>query len=83
MSYIRKQFVKRGNQTNSLRAVNTGVPQGSVIEPILFLIFIKDFVNAAPMFDYTIVYYLQRTQIFLAKIHNFWSQIKTILRKGT
>ena len=59
MIYIRKQFVKRGNQTNSLRAVNTGVPQGSVIEPILFLIFIKDFVNAAPMFDYNIGYYFQ------------------------
>ena len=83
MINIRNQFVKRGYQTNSLRVVNTGVPQSSVIGPILFLIFINDFVNAAPMFDYTIVYYLQRTQIFLAKIHNFWSQIKTILRKGT
>ena len=83
MINIRNQFVKRGNQTNSLRAVNTGVPQSSVIGPILFLIFIKDFVNAAPMFDYNIGYYLQRTQIFLAKIHYFWSQIKTILRKGT
>ena len=38
---IRKQFVKLSNQTNSLRDVNIGVPQGSVVVPIHFLIFLN------------------------------------------
>ena len=43
-SYInnRKQYVKIGNTESSLKAVRCGVPQGSTLGPLLFLLYIND-----------------------------------------
>ena len=56
-SYLssRKQFVKLSNHTSSQ-------PQGSVLGPIFFLIFINDLVKAAPMFNY--ILFADDTNIF-------------------
>lgn len=43
----RKQFVQIGNSHSSLLDISCGVPQGSTIGPLLFLLYINDMPNSA------------------------------------
>jgi hypothetical protein len=47
-SYLlnRKQCVRIGSESSAQRTINIGVPQGSNLAPILFLLYINDFPNA-------------------------------------
>jgi len=53
-SYLRnrQQYVVIGDSSSAVAEVNIGVPQGSVLGPILFLIYINDMSNCSPRLKY-------------------------------
>ena len=83
-SYLseRTQVVDFGVVSSDPARITCGVPQGSILGPLLFIIYVNDIIQASPLFSY--VMYADDTNIFLshslpyekvAEVNNGLSQI--------
>ena len=59
----RKQFVSIANTTSSLQCTSCGVPQGSVLGPLLFLLYVNDIKNSID--DCTVKLFADDTNLFV------------------
>ena len=58
----RKQYVKLHEVNSNVLPINTGVPQGSILGPLLFIIYINNFARASAIFDF--ICYADDTTLF-------------------
>jgi len=65
-SYLdhRTQFVRCASSTSTPSFIECGVPQGSVLGPILFLLYTTDLVNLVTSYDLNPRLYADDTQIY-------------------
>ena len=63
-SYLsnRSQFVQIGNTESSRKPISCGVPQGSILGPLLFILFINDLSQSSSLFSY--ILFADDTNIF-------------------
>ena len=63
-SYLenRKQYVQFDTCTSDMKSIGNGVPQGSILGPLLFFIYINDFPNSSKLFNFLM--YADDTTLF-------------------
>ena len=92
----RKQFISYDNETTEMDNITCGVPQGSILGPLLFLIYINDIHNSSDILDFTL--FADDTNLFfshkdikvmfetvnseLSKIHEWFKANKLSLNTG-
>ncbi len=91
-SYLndRKQFVNYNTHKSDLKRILCGVPQGSILGPLLFILYINDIINTSTMLEFilfaddtTILYsntdipkQIQQINIELSEVNNWFKANK-------
>ena len=58
----RKQFVQYNNHCSDLKEISCGVPQGSILGPLLFLLYINDICNVSQILE--VILFADDTNVF-------------------
>ena len=76
-SYLsnRSQYVYMNSGTSTKLNINCGVPQGSILGPLLFLIFVNDIVNSSKILNY--ILFADDTNTYLSH-SNIYTLINTV-----
>ena len=80
-SYLtnRKQFVECNNRKSTIRLINSGMPQGSILGPLLgFIIYVNDIPNSVP--DLSLILFADDTSAFTS--HQDLSTFNNIMNNG-
>jgi hypothetical protein len=68
-----QQYVSISNECSTLCNINGGVPQGSILDPLLFLIYVNDIVNCCTILKF--ILFADDTNIFISG-HNILDVIR-------
>lgn len=81
-SYLqeRKAFVKIGQGQSSEVEICIGVPQGSILGPLLFVLFTKDLEAIAARHGVKIHLYADDSQLYISFSNNNWAQCESQLQ---
>ena len=77
ITYGRKQYVLINNQKSASKSTNIGLPQGSILGPLLFILCINDLVNSSSLLQK--VLFADDTNLFLS--NSDLSKLQEILNK--
>ena len=75
--YNRKQFVEFNNVSSNLCIINCGIPQGSILGPLLFILYINDISNSSKLLKF--ILFADDTNIFFSSCN--LDQLGTTLNK--